>query len=96
MRLWGTEGQTDRQQPQNLGKGHLGNQASEGGGSEEQGSLKELTHLIWVWNMDFTASWLKDKTDTQMDIITIDRSHMASKGAQYFRCNQSFGHNNNL
>lgn len=48
MRLWGTEGQTDRQQPQNLGKGHLGNQASEGGGSEEQGSLKELTHLIWV------------------------------------------------
>ena len=73
------------------------NQASEGDGSEEQGGFQRLTHLIWVWNMDFTASWLKNKTDTQMEIIIIGSSHTASNSAQHSRLrHQSFGQHNQL
>lgn len=59
---------TSWQQPRSQEGLVPGSQASEEDGSEKQG-YRRLTHLICVWNMDFTASWLKDKTDTHRKSI---------------------------
>lgn len=89
MRLWGAEGHYSQRAATESQEGEApANQASEGDGSEEQGCWRRLTHLIWVWNMDFTASWLKDKTDTQMEIITIGSS-VQLRGCTAFQLMQS-------
>ena len=48
-RLWSAEGHYRQTAAMESWEGVApANQASEGGGSENQGSLQELTHLIWV------------------------------------------------